>query len=65
LPEEWDSSAKYATSSSANNEGQRPPSGRGVTEDCSKAIEVDIALKTKQLKSEVDEYLKTRQPMDF
>jgi hypothetical protein len=41
LPEEWDSSAKHATSSSANNEGQRPPSGRGVTEDCSKAIEVD------------------------
>jgi len=38
---EWDSSAKYAASSSANNECQGPPSGRGVTEDCSKAIEVD------------------------
>jgi len=39
LPKEWDSSAKYAALSSTNNEGQGPPSGRGVTEDCSKAIE--------------------------
>jgi hypothetical protein len=41
LPEEWDSSAKYTTSSSANNEGQGSPSRRGVTEDCSEAHRKD------------------------